>query len=509
MTSNHNTDRPYKKGKPVSKNNASMNKSRGESKSENPGRRDSGKDSGPKRSYPRKDSDHEEPKKRFSSSSPRRDEPGEPTRYPGKNRAADSGERSGREKREFPRKDYPASKPESGRRERPGSRPESREHTGDRKREYPSKERTASDRPSHQGGDRSERFHKKERPSSDRPSFPRDEKSGRFQKRERPSSERPAGIREERSERFPKRERPSSDRPSGPREEKSERFSERERPSSERPAYSRDAKSGRFQKRERPSRDRSESTYNPERRPETMRSDAPVRLNKYIAHAGICSRREADTLIETGAISINGVIVTELGTKVKPGDIVRYGDTRLVNERKVYILLNKPKDYITTSEDPQGRKTVLDLVYRACRERVYPVGRLDRNTTGLLLFTNDGEMAKKLTHPKHGVNKIYHVHLDKPLTKADLEQVAKGVELEDVTVVPDAVSYIEGESKKEVGIQIHSGQNRIVRRIFEKLGYDVQKLDRVAFAGLTKKDLPRGKWRFLSEKEVSFLKMLK
>jgi 23S rRNA pseudouridine2605 synthase len=233
-----------------------------------------------------------------------------------------------------------------------------------------------------------------------------------------------------------------------------------------------------------------------------------MRLNRFIAHAGICSRREADTLIQSGAISVNGQIITELGTKVNPGDIVKYGDQRLSNEKKVYILLNKPKDYITTSDDPHGRKTVLELVN--CRERIYPVGRLDRNTTGLLLLTNDGDMAKKLTHPKHGVSKIYHVQLDKPLAKADFEQIMKGVELEDTFIVPDDMAYAEGgQNKKEIGIEIHSGQNRVVRRIFEKFGYDVEKLDRVSFAGLTKKDLPRGKWRFLSEKEVSFLKMRK
>ena len=235
-----------------------------------------------------------------------------------------------------------------------------------------------------------------------------------------------------------------------------------------------------------------------------------MRLNQFIAHAGVCSRREADMLIKNGAISVNGQIVTEMGIKVKPGDVVKYGDQRLVNEKKVYLLLNKPKDYITTSDDPHGRKTVMELVQKACRERVYPVGRLDRNTTGLLLFTNDGELAKKLTHPKHGVSKIYHVHLDKNFSKPDMQKMAEGVDLDGDRIVPDAISFIEGkDSKKEIGIEIHSGQNRVVRRMFEKLGYDVVKLDRVSFAGLTKKDLPRGRWRFLDEKEVSFLKMLR
>lgn len=214
-------------------------------------------------------------------------------------------------------------------------------------------------------------------------------------------------------------------------------------------------------------------------------------------------------LIKNGAITVNGEIVTEMGIKVKPGDVVMYGTQRLINEKKVYILLNKPKDYITTSDDPQDRKTVLELIRNAGRERVYPVGRLDRNTTGLLLLTNDGELAKKLTHPRHGVRKLYHVHLDQAVTKADLEQIAKGVKIEDNLVVPDAVSYIDkAETKKEVGIELHSGQNRVVRRLFEQFGYKVTKLDRVVFAGLTKKDLPRGKWRFLTEKEVNYLRML-
>jgi len=200
-----------------------------------------------------------------------------------------------------------------------------------------------------------------------------------------------------------------------------------------------------------------------------------------------------------------------MGIKVKLDDVIMYGDERLRNEKKVYILLNKPKDYITTSDDPQERRIVTDLVRNACKERVFPVGRLDRNTTGLLLLTNDGDMAKKLTHPRHGVRKLYHVHLDKPLTRSDLDQIAQGVKLDSETFVkPDIVAFVEdAETKKEIGIEVHSGQNRVVRRIFEHFGYQVTKLDRVMFAGLTKKDLPRGKWRFLSDKEIGFLKMLK
>lgn len=231
-----------------------------------------------------------------------------------------------------------------------------------------------------------------------------------------------------------------------------------------------------------------------------------IRLNKYIANAGICSRREADTLIESGAIMVNGEIVSELGTKVMPTDEVRFGDRILQREKPVYVLLNKPKDYITTMEDDRGRKNVLDLVRGACKERIYPVGRLDKNTTGLLLFTNDGEMTKRLTHPKHGVRKTYHVELNKKISSADFQAIADGLELEDGVISVDEIAYV-GDTKREVGVTIHSGRNRIVRRIFESLGYEVVKLDRVIFAGLTKKDLKRGHWRFLTEAEVNILKM--
>jgi len=232
----------------------------------------------------------------------------------------------------------------------------------------------------------------------------------------------------------------------------------------------------------------------------------PIRLNKYISNSGICSRRDADMLIETGAIQVNGQIVTELGTKVMPTDEVRYGDRILQREKPVYLLLNKPKDYITTMEDERDRKHVLQLVKGACKERIYPVGRLDKNTTGLLLFTNDGEMTKKLTHPKHGIRKIYYVELNKNLLQADFDRIAEGIELSDGEIKVDEIAYA-GETKREIGITLHSGRNRIVRRIFEQLGYQVEKLDRVVFAGLTKKDLPRGKFRFLTEAEINILKM--
>lgn len=233
----------------------------------------------------------------------------------------------------------------------------------------------------------------------------------------------------------------------------------------------------------------------------------PIRLNKYLANAGICSRREADEFITAGVVSVNGVVVTELGTKVHRNDEVKFHDQPVNIERKVYILLNKPKDCVTTSDDPQERKTVLDFVKNACKERIYPVGRLDRNTTGVLLLTNDGEMASKLTHPKYLKKKIYHVYCDKNVTKADLDQIIQGITLEDGEIHADAVSYASDTDKSQVGIEIHSGKNRIVRRIFEHLGYKVIKLDRVYFAGLTKKGLRRGDWRFLTENEVNMLRM--
>lgn len=232
-----------------------------------------------------------------------------------------------------------------------------------------------------------------------------------------------------------------------------------------------------------------------------------IRLNKFLANAGVCSRREADEFITAGVVSVNGEVVTELGTKIKRGDEVKFHDQLVNIERKVYVLLNKPKDTVTTSDDPQARRTVMDLVKGACDERIYPVGRLDRNTTGVLLLTNDGDLASKLTHPKYLKKKIYHVHLDKNLTKADMEQIASGIQLDDGEIHADAISYTDEQKKNDIGIEIHSGKNRIVRRIFESLGYKVVKLDRVFFAGLTKKGLRRGEWRYLSEPEVNFLRM--
>ena len=232
----------------------------------------------------------------------------------------------------------------------------------------------------------------------------------------------------------------------------------------------------------------------------------PIRLNKYLANAGVCSRREADEFIQSGVVTVNGVVATELGMKVKRSDEVKYHDQPVTLEKKVYVLLNKPKDYVTTSDDPQQRKTVMDLVKDACPERIYPVGRLDRNTTGVLLLTNDGDLASKLTHPKFLKKKVYHVFLDKNVSEEDLQKIADGIELEDGEVHADAIEYADDRDHSQVGIEIHSGRNRIVRRIFESLSYRVVKLDRVQFAGLTKKNLRRGDWRFLTEKEVDMLR---
>ena len=232
----------------------------------------------------------------------------------------------------------------------------------------------------------------------------------------------------------------------------------------------------------------------------------PLRLNKFLANAGICSRREADEFIQAGVVTVNGEVVTELGTKVLRSDEVKFRDQPVTLEKKVYVLLNKPKNYVTTSDDPQQRKTVMDLVKDACPERIYPVGRLDRNTTGVLLLTNDGDMASKLTHPKFLKKKVYHVFLDKNIGVEDLQKIAEGIELEDGEIHADAVEYANENDKSQVGIEIHSGRNRIVRRIFEALGYRVTRLDRVLFAGLTKKNLRRGDWRFLTEQEVDMLR---
>lgn len=239
---------------------------------------------------------------------------------------------------------------------------------------------------------------------------------------------------------------------------------------------------------------------------ESVSDDGTIRLNRYIAQSGICSRREADVLIQTGCVEVNGVVTTGLGTRILPADKVSVSGETIKNEKKVYVLLNKPKDFITTSKDPQNRRTVYELIKDACKERVYAVGRLDRMTTGLLLFTNDGALADRLMHPSNNIQKLYHVHLDKPLKQSELEEIRNGIVLEDGFIKADDIEYSDLENKKEVGIKIHSGRNRIVRRIFEHFGYRVLKLDRVMYAGLTKYNLPRGKWRILEGKDLEILK---
>ncbi len=285
----------------------------------------------------------------------------------------------------------------------------------------------------------------------------------------------------------------------------------------QRPRYNANQEGGYQSRPQRPQRRQHTPGYNPnakysmkkqiEYKETHIDPDEPIRLNKYLANAGVCSRREADDFITAGVVSVNGEIVTELGTKVKRSDTVLFHDQLVSIEKKVYVLLNKPKDCVTTSDDPQNRKTVMDLVKGACRERIYPVGRLDRNTTGVLLLTNDGELASKLTHPQFMKKKIYHVHLDKNVTAADMRLIADGITLEDGEIHADSIEYASETDRKQVGIEIHSGRNRIVRRIFESLGYHVTKLDRVFFAGLTKKNVRRGDWRFLTEKEVNMLRM--
>lgn len=284
-----------------------------------------------------------------------------------------------------------------------------------------------------------------------------------------------------------------------PFEKKRERYSDRDHSKEMNSRF--DRSSSARQRSDRKPSSAKKSSFVPD-------AQGAIRLNRFISNAGICSRREADELIVAGVISINGEIVTELGTKVMPGDTVKYHDQTLKTEKPVYVLLNKPKDYITTTDDPDERKTVMSLVADACKERIFPVGRLDRNTTGLLLITNDGELTKRLTHPSGEIKKIYQVELDRNLTQADMLRAAEGVELEDGIAGFDEIQYVSHDDKSVIGVELHSGKNRIVRRIFEAMGYKVRKLDRTTFAGLTKKDLPRGRWRFLTDMEVNMLKML-
>lgn len=388
------------------------------------------------------------------------------------------------------------------------------------------------------------KFEKRDDGSVIKPRFKREEKEGDSEKRdERPSrfsgDKKPFKKRESDSERsFGKPKREGSFKKEGssygkdekrsfkPRENDfKKKFGKREDESSSEKTHRRSKRS--FESREESSdekrsferkdkrefhdspykKHKHESHHKESHPKKTKEDDGLTRLNKYLSNAGICSRREADELIKAGVVTVNGKVITEMGFKVKVDDTVNYDGAVLKHEKKVYLMLNKPKDYITTAADTHDRHTVMELIAGACKERVYPVGRLDRNTTGLLLFTNDGEMATKLMHPKFGIKKVYHVGLDKNLKPDDFKKLEEGFELEDGFIKPDVASYV-GEGKREIGIEIHSGRNRIVRRIFEHLGYDVVKLDRVTYAGLTKKDLGRGKWRFLTPKEISFLKMI-
>ena len=357
-----------------------------------------------------------------------------------------------------------------------------------------------------EGDERPSRFERGDRPASagsfsrgDKPAFAKKREEG--EKRPRKTFDKEGDRKFERkpSSRFGAKE--SGDRPSRESSESADR------PYKGKRTFDKDSPR---ERRDRPwNRKEDHRFYGDKKKPSLpkMSEDGSVRLNKYIANAGICSRREADDLITAGVVSVNGNVVTEMGYKVMPGDVVKYNNAQLRSERLVYILLNKPKDFITTTDDPEDRKTVMSLIAKACKERVYPVGRLDRNTTGVLLFTNDGDLAKTLTHPSFEVHKVYQVELDRPLKHTDMEQIMEGVRLEDGFIKPDEVVYTTPD-KDVIGMEIHSGKNRIVRRIFEHLGYEVKKLDRVVFAGLTKKDLPRGRWRFLTEMEVAGLKMM-
>lgn len=359
-----------------------------------------------------------------------------------------------------------------------------------------------------------------DRPAGDRKPY----NSDRPQSDRKPYGDKPAGDRKPyNSDKAQGERKPYGSRPTGERKP----FSN-ERPEAERRSYDKtdrdfDRKPSGSDNNYRPydreknyrSDDRKWSseetlkTVNRSKKPSVAKDDGLIRLNRFIANAGICSRRKADELIAAGVVSVNGEPVTELGHKVDPAkDLVRYNGVALKREKMVYVLLNKPKDYITTTDDPQERKTVMKLVEKASKERIYPVGRLDRNTTGLLLMTNDGDLAEKLSHPRNNVTKIYQVELNRNVPQGDLNKISFGLELEDGLIKPDLVSYVAGGSKNEIGIQIHSGKNRIVRRIFEHLGYEVVKLDRVVYSNLTKKDLPRGHWRYLEEKEIIQLKHL-
>ncbi|MDP2423250.1 MAG: pseudouridine synthase [Bacteroidales bacterium] len=362
----------------------------------------------------------------------------------------------------------------------------------------PKRYSSASDKPEQRDERPTQRTSRSDRSSgsSERPKRYSSASDKPIQRDERPTQRTSRSDRSSGSSERPKRYSSASDKP----EQRDERPTQR---------TSRNGRSSGSS--ERPKRYSSASDKPGAKKPRPVNTDPdkPIRLNKFVANAGICSRREADKLIEAGAVRVNGVIVTELGTKVTPFDKVQFGDQTLSAEKLRYVLLNKPKDYITTVDDPFKRNTVIQLVRDACRERIYPVGRLDRNTPGLPLLTNDGELTRRLTHPRFGVRKIYNIELDKPLARSDFDSIASGVDLDGDTVAIDEIAYVEiDKNKKHIGIELHSGQNHVVRRIFEKFGYDVEKLDRVMFGPLTKKNLPRGRWRFLDDNEVRMLKRL-
>jgi len=442
-------------------------------------------------------------------------------------------ERSGDRRSSSASSDRKSSSSSSERKPYAGSSEHKSSFTGGEKKSY-SPRKPYSGRPA-DGGDSAKPYAQRSKPYSGRVSSA---DSGSSDRPKRSFSSEGGGDKKPFSSARPKSYsgRPSSDsadrpkRNSGGEEGGERKFSSagskpRER-SGERKFAGKPTTEGGFKKRSEvtsePFRKSTKSSYNkitPDRDApvKTLRSrkekekkdDGLIRLNRYIANAGICSRRKADELIEAGVVSVNNVVINELGHKIDPiKDEIRYNGELLKREKMVYVLLNKPKDYITTTEDPQERRTVMHLVEKASRERIYPIGRLDRNTTGLLLMTNDGDLADKLSHPRSNITKLYQVELNKTLAQGDMNKIQYGLELEDGLIKPDSISYVTGGSKREIGIQIHSGKNRIVRRIFEHLGYEVVKLDRVIYAGLTKKDLTRGRWRYLDEKEIIQLKHL-
>jgi len=510
--SNHErVSRPYNKGsedfsrKPASGNERSYDKSPSDrdersgdfkSKSERPIREDR-----PARSD-RKDS-YRDYKSRASRSGDDR-----PTRSNKEDRAErpsrdDRTTRSREDRAERPLRDDRTTRSREDRAERPSREDRPTRSNKEDRTERPSRD----DRPTRSREDRAERPSREDRPTrssdvrSERPSRDDRPTRSREDRVERPSrDDRQVSSDREHSSESPRRDYGSKDSGKKPFEKKRERYADRDHSKEMRGRFDKKNTKGGFEKRAPKSR----SSFSG--RSASEKSEG-VRLNKFIANAGICSRREADDLITAGVISVNGEIVTELGTKVLPTDEVKFHEQTLRTEKMVYVLLNKPKDYITTTDDPEERKTVMNLVHDAGKERIFPVGRLDRNTTGLLLITNDGELTKRLTHPSGNIKKIYQVELDRNLTQDDMVRAAEGVELEDGPASVDEIHYESPSEKNIIGVELHSGRNRVVRRIFEAMDYKVKKLDRVYFAGLTKKDLPRGRWRFLTELEVNMLKM--